>query len=307
MRPSAPTPEELRLLLQQSGRYGRSGRQVLETCSFVLAADQEWDPEITKEFLASEEIHPKVWDKLLGIARCRHIREVNPDWLPGNYTTLYALVGMSDEEWQLFLRQRVLVHQPSSRQILNWLRRLRVDALDEGSKEIEITLLSSRTLSDSQQEALLHDLRMAAAPYGIKVVEGKLGVRSRKVVEKERKIHEESLLERLLKSLQGVVESSPADLRQQFSMAADLDLVNADLKRFTGFLVTLSGGRDPFWERYGSDYCCKLALEYNRTDSRAQRGNHKRRLKEVIDKQRQQGRPEVCQSANEVLVQFMAD
>ena len=307
MRPSAPTPEELRLLLQQSGRYGRSGRQVLETCSFVLAADQEWDPEITKEFLASEEIHPKVWDKLLGIARCRHIREVNPDWLPGNYTTLYALVGMSDEEWQLFLRQRVLVHQPSSRQILNWLRRLRVDALDEGSKEIEITLLSSPTLSDSQQEALLHDLRKAAGPYGIKVVEGKLGVRSRKVVEKERKIHEESLLERLLKSLQGVVESAPADLRQQFSMAADLDLVNADLKRFTGFLVTLSGGRDPFWERYGSDYCCKLALEYNRTDSRAQRGNHKRRLKEVIDKQRQQGRPEVCQSANEVLVQFMAD
>ena len=74
MRPSAPTPEELRLLLQQSGRYGRSGRQVLETCSFVLAADQDWDPEITKEFLASEEIHPKVWDKLLGIARCRHLR-----------------------------------------------------------------------------------------------------------------------------------------------------------------------------------------------------------------------------------------
>ena len=134
-----------------------------------------------------------------------------------------------------------------------------------------------------------------------------MGVRSRKVVEKERRIHEETLLDRLLMSLQGVVESASLDLRQQFSMTADLDLVNADLKRFTGFLVTLSGGRDPFWDRYGTEYCCKLALEYIRSDSRAQRGNHKRRLKEVIDKQREQGRIKVCQSANEVLVQFMAD
>jgi hypothetical protein len=307
MRPSAPTPEELRLLLQQSGRYGRSGRQVLETCSFVLAADQDWDPEITKEFLASEEIHPKVWDKLLGIARCQHLQQVEPESLPGNYTALYALVGMAPEEWKAALENQVVLPNASSRLILDWLRRFRANDLEDDAEEIPVTLVTSYRLSESDHEALLHDLRKAAGPYGIKVVEGKLGVRSRKVVEKERKIHEESLLERLLKSLQGVVESASADLRQQFSMAADLDLVNADLKRFTGFLVTLSGGRDPFWERYGSDYCCKLALEYNRTDSRAQRGNHKRRLKEVIDKQRQQGRPEVCQSANEVLVQFMAD
>ena len=307
MRPSAPTPEELRLLLQQSGRYGRSGRQVLETCSFVLAADQAWDPEITKEFLASEEIHPKVWDKLLGIARCQHLQQVEPESLPGNYTALYALVGMAPEEWKAALENQVVLPNASSRLILDWLRRFRANDLEDDAEEIPVTLVTSYRLSESDHEALLHDLRKAAGPYGIKVVEGKLGVRSRKVVEKERKIHEESLLERLLKSLQGVVESASADLRQQFSMAADLDLINADLKRFTGFLVTLSGGRDPFWERYGSDYCCKLALEYNRTDSRAQRGNHKRRLKEVIDKQRQQGRPEVCQSANEVLVQFMAD
>ena len=307
MRPSAPTPEELSLRLQQPGRYGRSGLQVLETCSLVLAADQIWDPETTKAFLDSDDIHPKVWDKLLGIARCQHLQQVDPASLPGNYTALYALVGMGSEEWQAALDQQVVLPNASSRLILDWLRRYRANELADDAEEILITLVTSYALSESDHEALLQDLRKAAAIYGIKVVEGKLGVRSRKVVEKERRIHEETLLDRLLMSLQGVVESASLDLRQQFSMTADLDLVNADLKRFTGFLVTLSGGRDPFWDRYGTEYCCILALEYNRTDSRAQRGNHKRRLKEVIDKQREQGRIKVCQSANEVLVQFMAD
>lgn len=307
MRRFAPTPEELSLRLQQPGRYGRSGLQVLETCSLVLAADQAWDPETTKAFLSSEEIHPKVWDKLLGIARCQHLQQVDPSSLPGNYTALYALVGMGPEEWQAALEQKVVLPNASSRLILDWLRRFRANDLEDEAQEIQITLVTTSSLSESDHEALLQDLRKAAAAYGIKVVEGKLGVRSRKVVEKERKINEETLLEQLLESLRGVVEGAPAGLRQQFSMAADLDLVNADLKRFTGFLVTLSGGRDPFWERYGGDYCHKLALEYNRTDSRAQRGNHKRRLREVVEKQGEQGRPEVCSIANEVLVQFMTD
>jgi hypothetical protein len=307
MRPSAPTPEELSLRLQQPGRYGRSGSQVLETCSLVLAADQAWDPETTKAFLSSEEIHPKVWDKLLGIARCKHLQQVDPSSLPGNYTALYALVGMGPEEWQAALEQKVVLPNASSRLILDWLRRFRANDLEDEAQEFPITLVTSYVLSESEHASLLQDLRKAAGAYGIKVVEGKLGVRSRKVVEKERKIHEETLLQRLLKSLRGVVEGAPADLRQQFSMAAGLDLVNADLKRFTGFLVTLSGGRDPFWERYGGDYCHKLALEYNRTDSRAQRGNHKRRLKEVMDKQGEQGRSEVCSIANKVLGQFMDD
>jgi hypothetical protein len=279
----------------------------LETCSLVLAADQAWDPETTKAFLSSEEIHPKVWDKLLGIARCQHLQQVDPSSLPGNYTALYALVGMGPEEWQAARNEGVVFDEASSRLILDWLRRFRANELEDDAEEIPISLVTSYRLSESDHADLLGDLRKAAAAYGIKVLEGKLGVRSRKVVEKERKIHEETLLDHLLKSLQGVVGGSPTDLRQQFSMAADLDLINADLKRFTGFLITLSGGRDAFWDRYGADYCHKLALEYNRTDSRAQRGNNKRRLKEVIDKQREQGRPAVCQSANEVLVHYMAD
>jgi hypothetical protein len=307
MHPSAPSPEDLSLRLQQPGRYGRSGLQVLETCSLVLAADQAWDPETTKTFLSSEEIHPKVWDKLLGIARCQHLKQVDPSSLPSSYTALYALVGMGTEEWQAARDEGVVFDEASSRLILDWLRRFRANELEDDAEEIPISLVTSYRLSESDHADLLGDLRKAAAAYGIKVLEGKLGVRSRKFVEKERKIHEETLLDHLLKSLQGVVAGATTDLRRQFSMAADLDLVNADLKRFTGFLVTLAGGRDPFWKRYGGDYCHKLALEYNRTNSRAQRGNHKRRLKEVMNKQGDQGRPEVYSIANEVLVQFMTD
>ena len=54
---------------------------------------------------------------------------------------------------------------------------------------------------------------------------------------------------------------------------------------FTGFLNRVRGGREEFWRFHGKDYVNKNALEYLKSDSRGQRFNYRRRLKEVAEKQ----------------------
>tara|TARA_B100000579_G_scaffold393096_1_gene369479 strand:+ start:333 stop:503 length:171 start_codon:yes stop_codon:yes gene_type:complete len=38
------------------------------------------------------------------------------------------------------------------------------------------------------------------------------------------------------------------------------------------------------WEQHEIDYCKKVSMEFNRTDSKAQRFNYKKRLMEVKEK-----------------------
>ena len=52
---------------------------------------------------------------------------------------------------------------------------------------------------------------------------------------------------------------------------------------FTGFLNRVRKNREGFWTFHGHDYLHKVALEYSKTISRAQRFNYKRRLKEVAE------------------------
>ena len=53
------------------------------------------------------------------------------------------------------------------------------------------------------------------------------------------------------------------------------------MAHFTGFLHRVRGGRDGFWTFHAHDYIHKIALEYLKTDSRGQRFNYRRRLREV--------------------------
>jgi len=62
------------------------------------------------------------------------------------------------------------------------------------------------------------------------------------------------------------------------------DLAQAEMRVFTGFLVKSSGSSSAMWEQHEIDYCKKVSMEFNRTDSKAQRFNYKKRLMEVKEK-----------------------
>jgi len=76
-----------------------------------------------------------------------------------------------------------------------------------------------------------------------------------------------------------VVEGVPLTLR---------DLVES--------VVVLAG----MWSGCGREYCLKVALEFNRTESRAQRHNYKKRLQEVG-----KTHPEWSKTAEEIADQFL--
>jgi single-stranded DNA-specific DHH superfamily exonuclease len=54
------------------------------------------------------------------------------------------------------------------------------------------------------------------------------------------------------------------------------------------------------WNAAGREYCLKVALEFNRTDSRSQRHNYKKRLEKV-----QIEHPECSDAVIEVLEKYL--
>ena len=89
----------------------------------------------------------------------------------------------------------------------------------------------------------------------------------------------------LAKDLRSTWEGADESLKTLFSFTSLDDLVQSPMASFTGFLNRVRGGREEFWRFHGKDYVNKNALEYLKSDSRGQRFNYRRRLKEVAEKQ----------------------
>ena len=90
--------------------------------------------------------------------------------------------------------------------------------------------------------------------------------------------------EQLTGDLNPVVEDAPAALLKDFEVSSAEDLAAGEIRTLTGVLVRLCGSSEGMWETYGAIYCRKVALEFNRTDSRAQRFNYRKMLLEVKGK-----------------------
>ena len=85
----------------------------------------------------------------------------------------------------------------------------------------------------------------------------------------------------LLKDLKTTWKDAPDNLKTLFNLQSLEDLIHGPMSDFTGFLNRVRGGRDGFWSLHAHDYIHKIALEYLKTDSRGQRFNYRRRLREI--------------------------
>lgn len=86
-----------------------------------------------------------------------------------------------------------------------------------------------------------------------------------------------------MKALQQFWERSLLPEREKFSLASLSDLVNGSRATFTGFIIAVIRDKKIFWKEAGKEFCLKVALDYNREESRVQRGNYKTRIKQVIE------------------------
>jgi hypothetical protein len=286
-RPPLPTPESLaEHLIGTPGskeRFGRTATAVLETAALVAAADADWDKDTVLAFQKAQEIHQKVWGKLIAIHRDRRLVPLQ-ECLPASYTALYALVVMSEEELAAALKEEVVSAHASSRSILDWTKayRLRGTGIEQ---EIPLTLVLRVDLTKERQKDLLEALQRVADQFGADVLEGKGGVKQAGLKAEARKALASEIEEELMRLSGPVVVSAPEDLKNRFGVSSAADLIEAPRQTFTGFFQNLEGKVEgAFWKHHGRAYCLRIARDYNLTDSRAERYQFKKRIDDAIEK-----------------------
>ena len=265
-------------------RFGTTAAEVLETAALVATADQEWDKGTVATFQKEQKIHAKVWSKLVAIHKDQRLRE-HRDQLPASYTALYAIVVMSDEEFNAAVANDLLkAVNLSSRAILDWTKayRLRGKGIEQ---EVPLTLVLRENLTEQQHQELLEELQSLAGRFGAEILEGKGGVKQAGLKADARKTRAQVIEDDLMMEIGSVIADAPVDLKKRFGIIGVEDLIAAPRTTFTGFFQTLVGKVDGvFWQQYGRAYCLKIARDFNLTDSRAERFQLKDRIKKAVAK-----------------------
>ncbi len=259
-------------------RFGSTAAEVLEVAALVAAANAEWDKDTLAAFQKEQEIHAKVWGKLVSIARSQNLMSIPTKDLPASYTALYALEVMSPQELKAAVPEGLVRSDASSRLILEWTKayRLRETGIEQ---EMPLTLVLRQDLDDEQKQDLLDALGKVAAQFGAEILEGKGGVKQSGVKADQRRTKASEIEEELMRLLGPVVLNAPDALKQRFQVTSAADLISGSRQTFTGFLQNLVGKIDGvFWRDYGLAYCLKIARDFNLTESRAERFQLKDRI-----------------------------
>ena len=197
---------------------------------------------------------------------------------------MYALVVMSTDEIKALIADGLLSSQnkPSSKALLDWTKTFRKG--DQGIvKQLPLTLVLQEVLTEQQEQDLLNAIAEVAERFGVEVHSGK-GIKQAEVKEQERSNRASQLEEDLMKALQPLWDRSLLPEREKFSLASLSDLVNGSRATLTGFIISIIRDKETFWAEAGKEFCLKIALDYNREQSRVQRGNYKTRIKQVIER-----------------------
>ena len=278
------TPVFLKDRLQSAAgskdRFGATAAEVLETADLIAAADHDWDKGTIAAFQKEQEIHQKVWGKLVSIAKSTNLQSLPPEDLPASYTALYALVVMTTEELKAAGAEGVIRSNASSRSILEWTKafRLRGTGIEQ---ELPLTLVLRQEMNEEQQHDLLEALKEVADQYGADLLEGKGGVKQASIKSDRRKALAQQIEDELIQEIGAVVASAPDDLKHRFGVSTAIDLISAPRATFTGFFQNLVGKvKLEFWKQFGRAYCLKIARDFNLTESRAERFQLKKRIQD---------------------------
>ena len=287
-RVPVPTPESLSDRLGAASgskdRFGSSAAEVLDLAQQVAAAHSDWDKSTIAAFQKEQDIHPKVWGKLVSIAKSKNLRSVPEEDLPASYSALYALEVMKEAELTAALKEGLVRSTSSTRSILDWTKayRLRGTGIEQ---EIPLTLVLREDLVPQDKQDLLEALKAVATQYGADLMEGKGGVKQAALKSDLRKVLAQQIEEDLMREIGAVVANAPDDLKDKFKVQSALDLISGPRETFTGFFQVLEGkAKEVFWQKYGRAYCLKIARDFNLTDSRAERYQLRMRLKDAIDR-----------------------
>lgn len=261
---------------------GKTAAEVIDTGQTLALMEQKLTPGDFQTLCKGTGWHPKVITKLLVIGRDKRLLPLVPQ-LPGSYSAIYPLTTLSDAELNLAVSEGTCRPDASSREVIDWIKVKRLEGMDLPESST-YTGTSLDPLTKERKAALLAALQQAALTFGVTITEGSNAPGTRKATKASRETIAQNLLRQLTGELTSVVEKAPETLLKEFEVTSASDLAAGEIRTLTGVLVRLCEGTEGMWQTYGNLYCLKVSLEYNRTESRAQRFNYRKRLLEVKGK-----------------------
>jgi len=263
--------------------YGNSAAEVLVTCSLVAQYADEHTPEQVKDFQKEVEINPQVWSRLIALHKDKRLK-AHVKQLPASYTALYAISRMKDEEIGAAIMQGIIHPSASSHAILAWTKQHRQTS-GEAVPPWRCLVVFDKEIRQEDFKAMLARVNTVASEYGAKLVGESDYVPESPEAENKRKLVGD--IEQKIRQLALPVYEAMTEVKRSYSGISVVDdFLYIDLLSFA-YVTRQENKKSEGKSRttYGTLYVYRVILEFLRTDSRSQRFNYKRRLRQLAESQ----------------------
>lgn len=263
--------------------YGATAEEIQNTCWLVAQAEVNLDKEVISEIQRKLNISHQTWKRMVSLSGNRMLQE-NSSIMPANFSSLYRLSLLKDSVLRQGMGDGIINPEITTREIESLKKRTDIQSRFKTSKH-SIFLFCKNELDDSEFTELLSGLNEVASEYGACVDTQDLVEIQKENNKRLYDVRRQSMELRINNEIS--LLTSPAARIDGIFMSDDtrekLKEISVDLSfgDFVKILKTVSKNREEMMNDYGRLYCLKLAHEYWRTESRTQRYNYKKRLKDV--------------------------
>jgi hypothetical protein len=279
--------------------YGSNAAEVLETCALVAEYAREYTPDQIRAFQEKVEINPQVWLRLLALHRDERLKK-HLEHLPPSYTVLYAIHRMKDEEIEAAVQQGVITPTASSLRILAWSKQNRQRAC-ETIPPWRCLIVFDQEVDKKDLNAMRFRINEITREYGARLVSEIDYIQEEPATDNQKKQIIEELEKKVLELAKPFYERMTERERSNSGVQEMENLLHLDVMTF-GWIARPDEdiSAKAMRHRYTPAYVYKFALEFHKTDSRSQRFNYKRRLRDLAVKQ-----PDLKELIDDVLETYM--
>lgn len=297
------TPAEL-LALAEENPYTGTSKQVVTLCLGIHQACEDLDPKVLRAARDEMPITDKIFSKLRVIGSLmsqltQTQQKTAIRALPDSYNGIHSFCGLTPQELITAIKSKTITKSTTNRDARDLVKRIRYPVERVEQPKHDTTWRTILTINENPSAPLTPDDLLKVQQEMTKVLKG-YGVEVR-TPEKEESIRDlqnkqraeqegfwrTALEEHLTRDW---FKETPTEVRKQFNLKTIEELWRTPLRQFTGFIVKSEGGRQPFWEKWGRAWVCKIHLEQLKTDDKTQRYNYTRRMQEIFDDETKGGR-----------------
>jgi len=280
------SPSELRRsvihALSRPG-YGVTAEDVLLTCQLVAQAERTLGKEEVDDIQGEINISNQTWKRMVSISKKDLLWELR-NVLPANLSALYRLSLLKEAALKRGVEDGLISTGTTTREIESLKKSVDVRSRFKTSTR-HIYLFCRDELDDATFARLLARINEVAYEYN-----ACFDTQDLEVVRKENNRRMFDIRRQLIESsIDSEISmlASPAAIHDgiilEDNAREEIKMISTSLSfgKFVTAIKKLSSNREEMMKNFGRLYCLKLAQEYWRTDSRTQRYNYKKRLRDV--------------------------